>query len=100
MAFSVVVIQWGTANPANSENPKMKMFLELDKSQYFKFAIPTPATRPNMIQKSPPMTGSGIVTKKAENFGKSPIIIRTKAAVCIIRREAACVILRVPIFSE
>ena len=43
--------------PANNENPKMKTFLDDDKSQYFKLEIPTPVTRPNMIQKRPPLTG-------------------------------------------
>ena len=43
--------------PANNENPKMKTFLDEDKSQYFKLEIPTPVTRPNMIQNRPPLIG-------------------------------------------
>ena len=103
--------------PANNENPKMKTFLDEDKSQYFKLEIPTPVTRPNMIQNSPPLigilskfyslepiisipssvcgslpiTGLGIVTKKAENFASKPKIIKIKAATCIIRLDAAYV---------
>jgi len=65
---------WGIAIPVNNENPKIKIFRELERSQYFKFEIPTPVIKPNMTQNKPPITGSGIVTKNAENFDKRPKI--------------------------
>ena len=79
----------GSAIPAKSEKPKMKTLRELDKSQYLRLAMPTPVMSPNMTQNKPPITGSGMVTKNAENLENMPRMIRTKAAVCIIRRDAA-----------
>ena len=61
-------IQCGMDMPANNENPKMNTFLDEDKSQYFKLEMPTPVTRPNMIQNRPPLIGILRLESKATRF--------------------------------
>ena len=54
------------------ENPRTNRFLEELRLANWALESPTAVIMPNMMQKRPPMIGSGIVTKKAPSFEKRP----------------------------
>lgn len=73
-----VCIHFGTQSPMNKENPNINKFLDEFRSTKCNGESPTELITANIMQKMPPIIGSGMVTKRAPNFPSIPNnIIRT-----------------------
>lgn len=86
IAFGFSFRYFGTAKPSMNEKPMIKRFRTELRSTYWRLEIPTAAIIPNMQQKTPPITGWGMVENSAPNFPKRARIIMHSAPIWTTRR--------------